>query len=278
MKLSNKYNLPAAIVNAVTNDPYTSGNSDISVTRLIAPPQIVYLQKKHADEIEEDVSGRIWSLLGQSVHHVLERSASEDDIVEERFYSMINGWWLSGQCDLISENTLYDFKVTSAWSVLNGIKPEWENQLNVLHYLAEDSDINKLAIIAILRDWSETQMMRSSDYPRRQVVELEIPLWSKEKQEEYINKRIRLHQAAKGGDYPECTPEERWQKDDVWAVMREGRKSAVKLFDNQKDADGKAEELGGKHYVQYRKGESIRCGKYCSVASFCNQYKEMNDE
>ncbi len=36
-KWTNALNLPAPIVAAITNDPYSSGDADISVTSLIAP-------------------------------------------------------------------------------------------------------------------------------------------------------------------------------------------------------------------------------------------------
>ena len=279
MKLTNKQGLPEAIVNAVKNDSYSAGNSDISATRLISPPQQVYLQKEWYDKIEEDVSGRIWSLLGQSVHHILERAANYSDIVEERYFTEINGWNVSGQVDLISKDALYDFKVTSSWSVLNGHKIEWEQQLNVLHYLADDPDVEELKIIAILRDWSKSNAMRSRDYPRSQVIELDIPLWTKEEQEEYVKERVVLHQRAQlEHEYPKCSPEERWQKDDVWALMKEGRKSAVKLHSSEGSVEEHLENMDNKHYIEFRPGESIRCKDYCSVNKFCNQYKELINE
>jgi len=279
MKLTNKQGLPEAIVNAVKNDSYSAGNSDISATRLISPPQQVYLQKEWYDKIEEDVSGRIWSLLGQSVHHILERAANYSDIVEERYFTEINGWNVSGQVDLISKDALYDFKVTSSWSVLNGHKIEWEQQLNVLHYLADDPDVEELKIIAILRDWSKSNAMRSRDYPRSQVIELDIPLWTKEEQEEYVKERVVLHQRAQlEHEYPKCSPEERWQKDDVWALMKEGRKSAVKLHSSEESVEEHLENMDNKHYIEFRPGESIRCKDYCSVNKFCNQYKELINE
>jgi hypothetical protein len=54
MKYTNLSNLPQAIERAVENDPYES-NSDISTTRLIAPPRIRVLQKRNWDLITEDV-------------------------------------------------------------------------------------------------------------------------------------------------------------------------------------------------------------------------------
>ena len=53
MALTNKSNLPGVIERAVANDPYES-SSDISTTRLIAPPRIRVLEKKYADQVEED--------------------------------------------------------------------------------------------------------------------------------------------------------------------------------------------------------------------------------
>ena len=99
MIITNHSKLPLAIERAVVNDPYDSSGSDISTTRLIAPPRIVALQKKHQNEIEEDVADRIWSLLGQSVHHIIERSAENtNDISEVRLFykddDITNVWTL----------------------------------------------------------------------------------------------------------------------------------------------------------------------------------------
>jgi hypothetical protein len=98
MKLTNKLNLPKSIENAVRNDPYTRGNAHISVTTLIGPARIRQLMIKHADEIEEDVSDRIWALLGQVTHGILER-ADDDSFTEERLFIQRHGWRISGSFD-----------------------------------------------------------------------------------------------------------------------------------------------------------------------------------
>lgn len=122
MALTNKSNLPGVIERAVANDPYES-SSDISTTRLIAPPRIRVLEKKYADQVEEDVSDLIFSLLGSSVHSIIERAVSDDDIAEKRLYVDVKGWTLSGQFDLLtSTGELIDFKVTSAWSALEALE------------------------------------------------------------------------------------------------------------------------------------------------------------
>jgi hypothetical protein len=104
MKYTNEYNLPEPIVMAVINDPYDSGDSDITATTLIKPPQMVYLEKKHKDAIIVDVSARLWALYGQSVHGIAERAAQGNCLVEERFYATVNGWKISAQIDLLELN------------------------------------------------------------------------------------------------------------------------------------------------------------------------------
>ena len=83
MKYTNKLNLPEIYVRAVTNDPYDSSGSDTSTTVLLSPPRINALRKKHANEIVEDVSERFFSLDGQAIHYVIERSKTENDLVEK---------------------------------------------------------------------------------------------------------------------------------------------------------------------------------------------------
>lgn len=284
MKITNEAGLPDAIVAAVMNDPYPTGKTgDISATRLIDAPRIRVLTKRHGTEITEDASDRIWALLGQSVHSILERAHTvfEQAIVERRLFAEVAGWQVSGQFDrlgLLEGNVLQDYKTTSVWSVINGPKPEWEAQLNVLAFLLRRNGIpvSRLEIVAILRDWSRGKAKTGGNYPSHQVKVLEIPLWSDTQSADYVGHRVRLHQSAEAlpdDDLPECTPAERWQGADVYAVKKPGRKSAVKLHDTAEAAEAHAAELGGAHFVEHRPGVSVRCADYCAVAAFCNQYQ-----
>lgn len=67
--LTNKYNISDAIVKACSVDNHVT-IGDISVTQLIDSPQVRML-RKHND-VEEDVSDRIWMLMGTAVHYVVE--------------------------------------------------------------------------------------------------------------------------------------------------------------------------------------------------------------
>lgn len=90
MKFTNKANLPEGIVNAIINDTYDKGKADYSVSQLNMPPQMLWLIRKHWDDITVDVSDEIWKLLGSNVHYILEKSqdASIEKIAEIRKYKL----------------------------------------------------------------------------------------------------------------------------------------------------------------------------------------------
>lgn len=103
MVITNKFNLPAPLVSAIKNDPYVHVG-DISITSLIASPRKRQLELRHADEITEDASDRIWMLLGTSVHAILERADTRNHLTEERLTAKVLGWTVSGQPDLLGED------------------------------------------------------------------------------------------------------------------------------------------------------------------------------
>ena len=300
MKITNKSNLPKVIERAVINDPYDSSGSNISTTRLIAPPRIRVLEMRNWDLIEDDVSNRIFSLLGQSVHHILERSKLKVDLAERRLFykddKITNGWTLSGQFDLLSrQGDLTDFKVTSAWAALDALtngKDEWENQLNVLDFLCRKNQktltrykkevkVKSLNIMAILRDWSKLKVMQSDNYPRKQVVMIPIRRWSEEEQENYVQARIKLHQDAEKLDQlPLCTAKERWRKEDSYALMLDNRKTAKRVLPTREEMDKYMTEHkyveGQGCKVVFRAGEDVRCQHYCSVNQFCSHFMNVS--
>ena len=67
--ITNKYGVSDAIVKACKIDNHVT-MGDISVTQLLDAPQVRMLRKQH--DTEEDVTDRIWSLMGTAVHYVLE--------------------------------------------------------------------------------------------------------------------------------------------------------------------------------------------------------------
>ncbi len=201
MKLTNKYGLPTAIANAVKGfqDDYTNSHtkkSDISVTGLLAPPQQKALTSQHETELTEDVSDRIWALMGQSIHSLLEKAETKAS-VEDRLYGTYDGWIVSGQYDRMtcSEKTLQDYKFCSVWEVIYGLKEDRIAQLNILAQLAIDNghDVTHLEVVAIFRDWQKKKAKNDRSYPQSQVKRIKVPLWDEQKRLEYISERIDLH-------------------------------------------------------------------------------------
>jgi hypothetical protein len=69
--LTNKWNAPDAVVNAMNNDGYSS-TGDISTTTLIGAPQVRMLRKQF--DITVDVRDQFYMLLGSAAHAILESS------------------------------------------------------------------------------------------------------------------------------------------------------------------------------------------------------------
>jgi len=264
--ITNRHGLPAPLVNAIRNDPYSKGRSDISVTQLIQPPQIRALMR--GKEVVEDAADCIWRLLGQAVHTILERAYPETAIVEQRLYAEVLGWIVSGQFDVYDNGTLTDYKITSVYAH-GRVKPEWENQLNLLRALAHRNGmpVSRLEIVAIFRDWRQREVFTSYDYPPSQVSLIPVPVWTIDEAEEYLEERVRLHQMETP---PPCTDEERWLQPAKWALMQKGRKRAVKLFDSQPESL----VLTKGQYWEHRPGRYRRCEDYCAASAHCEQWRK----
>ncbi len=280
MRINNKYNLPIEIAKALSTSWYSGNPRKISVTRLIDSPRIFYLTVRHWDEIEEDVTDRVWTLFGSAIHAVLEKTQLADHLREERLSFEKNGVTVSGAFDVYGNKTISDYKVTSAWNIVYGSSyDKWEKQLNLYAYMLRKAGFkpNKAQIIAILRDHQASKAKRDNSYPQSPIQIIPIKLWDIAKLEAYVDERTVLYVNASTlseDALPLCSDDERWLSGDVWAVMKKGRKSAVKLFDNKEDADELADEKGKGHYVEFRPGTARRCEEYCPVKEFCNQYKK----
>jgi hypothetical protein len=235
---------------------------------------MVALEKQHAEQLEEDASERIWSLMGQVVHGILER-ANRTGVAERRLTIQVEGWTVSGAMDRYIDGTLQDYKTVTAYKFKDGGVPiEYEQQLNIYSEILRQhgQPVHRAEIVGILRDWSKLEAKRDANYPQSQVIVREVPLWPRAKAQAFIRERVILHQQARIS-LPRCTPEERWERPTKYAVMKAGAVRAVKLHDNEQDALEHATQ--NKSYsVEVRPGETIRCDNYCSVSKFCSQYQE----
>lgn len=281
MKITNNANLPAPLVRALTRDSRPRVPNRISLTELIQSPQIRALTIRHEAELEEDAADRIWALMGTLLHGALEKFVDKEqgEIGEEKLEMEVLGWTLVGKYDLseitLDGELLTDWKLTSVWSVREGLKPEWEQQLNVYAQLVRNTGrtVNQIQVVAIGRDWSKNKARFDPDYPQQHVKVIAVPLWTEEETLRFIEERVRLHQEAEKGNWPECTNEERWARPTQWALMKKGQKKAVKLFATKHAAEW---AIAKDQYIVGRAGESVRCNSYCAVSQFCEQKKQID--
>ena len=92
---------------------------------------------------------------------------------------------------------------------------------------------------------------------------------------------VSANAEKKDDEIAECTPEQRWATPTKWAVMKEGRKTAVKVCDTEEEALNFIEELEkdkDKHYVEQRRGIDKKCSDYCACCEFCSYYKFLQKE
>ena len=126
--------------------------------------------------------------------------------------------------------------------------------------------------------------MRNADYPKSQIYVYQFDVTEEDllQTENFIKEKLETLSYCKDfkdDDIPECNEEERWADKTKWAVMKEGRKTAVKVCTDEEEAMALIAELGskeegGKHYVEERKGKDKKCERYCPCRDFCKYYKD----
>ena len=281
MQVTNVHNLPEPLVTLARREYYSKGAAQYSVTEIMSPPKIRRMREKYDDQIVTDVSQMLWSLLGSALHVVMERGETSGWIKEERLFAEVDGVSISGAIDLQEEGeagiTIYDYKFTSAWAVMQE-KEEWIQQLNIYKWLVETVKQRKvvgLKICAMVRDYSKHDLREA--YPAAPICVIDIPLWDSVKTEMYIRERLEMHRESKmRADFEEdlqnCSNEDRWMSETTFAVKREGRKTAIRVFKTIEEATELAEKEKG--YVETRLGEPRRCtGDFCGVSQWCAQYQ-----
>lgn len=276
MRISNTTGLPPVIVGAVAgmSRKYSKGGAHYSVTELLQPAHYHFLKQKHSGDIVEDVIDLLYRIDGQADHMVLEHAETPEGLTEERLTCTIDGKRISGAIDFYEDEIIFDLKRTSVWSVIYGDKQEWVQQLNCYGYLYRKAGfpVKAMRIICRFRDWSKTKAkFDGGSYPQLPIMQINIPIWSDEEVENFIRGRMAELESADGTGV--CSPDERWAKPTKYAVMKTGRKSAVRVL----DSEAEAQELitaGKGDSVCIRPGGDGRCQDYCAVNIFCHYFRE----
>ena len=283
MKVTNKLNMPAAFVNAVSTTRHNAAGC-FSATTLNKGAKEIILSDRHFDEITVDAADSVWAVWGTAVHALLE-SQPDNNFHEESFKVPVSNSFVTGQVDSydMENGVINDWKTASVWKVQFNDFKDWRAQGLTYAWLLQQSglEVKKCRFVALLKDHSKTKAKTDSSYPQSPVFIYEFDVTAADLEEtaaRILAKVQEIESAYKLDDdaIEPCSAEERWADGEKWAVMKNGRKSAVKVFDNQLDADAMAGEMGNAYYVEHRPAISRKCGEYCNCKDFCNFYKAMN--
>lgn len=283
MKVTNKLNLPAAFVNAVSTNRHNAAGC-FSATTLNKGAKEIILSDRHFDEITVDAADSVWAVWGTAVHALLE-SQPDNNFHEEYFKVPVSNSFVTGQVDSydMENGVINDWKTASVWKVQFNDFSDWRRQGLTYAWLLQQSglDVKKCRFVALLKDHSKTKAKNDSSYPQSPVFIYEFDVTAADMEEtaaRILTKVQEIESAYKldDDDIEPCSEEERWADGEKWAVMKNGRKTALKVLDNQLDADAMAGEMGNAYYVEHRPAISRKCGDYCACKDFCNFYKNMN--
>ena len=285
MIITNKLCLPQAFVDMASED-YTQDPNRYSATALLKGVREAILEKRHANEIEQDVSDMIWMLFGRAVHSILENHQEGDhEIKESKIAIDFEEYTLSGIFDLYNEKLakVTDYKTCSVWKVIFGDYSDWRRQLLIYAWMMRKIgfEVSCGEVVAIIKDHSKSKAKFDKNYPQLPVKVIkfqfteadftEIKAWLKEKFAE-----IRRCESLPDDELPLCTLEERYNSGDKYAVMKKGKKRALRVLDTQEEAEKYMADNGD--YIDVRLGEDKKCQDYCAVCDFCSYYKSLQKE
>lgn len=281
--LTNSLNLPQPFVDAATSSHKYKPNR-YSVTEVLGGTCEALLKRRHQGEQDEDVADRVWAIFGTAVHKVLQEAKATDSQLQENWLSVpIKGtkYELSGIFDLYDDSTktVTDWKTCATWKVIFGDFEDWRKQTLMYCWMLRQLDIDarRGEIVAIMRDHNMRKAKTEKDYPKHPVYRIGWDFTEEDFDgiEDDINCWFALvanQEKVDTDNLLACSSKQRWHKPDKWAVMKDGRKRAVRVFEDEEEAVellNRLKETDKGHHIEFREGEDTRCQSYCSVAQFC---------
>lgn len=320
IQFSERPDLPFAIRQALQDPYYSDGLEEhfdllpddvrkrykschLSVTTLPRSPRQRILFNRHSNKIVLDPLSGFWKLFGHVVHTIMEKYPQVGDLIEERLGFEVDGCYVHGAADLysFSTETLQDYKITKANSMLYGLKFEYEAQLNVLAYIFRHHGfiVKNLQNVFLFRDWDPRMIKEGSLYPKEQIQVVNIPMWDDAKTLAYIKERVRLHISndnVADDSLPHCTDQELWRKPERYAIHKIDPKTGHKALSTTGDgklmrAKATVDSVAEAHAwmdhpknmfdakqkpIQYeyvvKPAVATRCN-WCEIKEFCSQYR-----
>ena len=287
MIITNDLNLPQVFVDAVSSN-YRYQPKRYSATSLLKGLKEVILVRRHDHEITTDASKLIWAVFGTAIHDFLEKRQELDtELKEEKIVVPVGDYTLSGKFDLYNaeQKMVTDYKTTSAWTIIHKSFDDWIRQGLIYAVMLEHIgfDVNKFQVIAMLKDHKESEKLRNSDYPVSPVSNLIFDITDEDKKItwEWIQDRFKLiaeYESLPDDNIPCCEPDERWSNGNTYAVMKEGRRSALRVLESDSLAwdwikdNVKEGDLSNVTVVE-RPGLDRKCTGYCFANTFCDYWR-----
>ena len=285
MNVTNVMGLPAALVSAVSIDRHNKPG-EISATTLNKGIPEILLTERHFDELTVDAADSIWAVWGTAVHTLFEKQ-KDNCFHEEAFEVPVLGHTVTGRVDSydLEHEEIVDWKTASVWKVIMADFDDWHKQGMTYAWLLMKNGlkVKKCRFVAILKDHSKSKAKIDNTYPQSPVFVYEFAVTPEELEDtgKRITEKIaKLELASELPDdkLPVCSPEERWATESKYALMKNGRKTAVKLYGSKSEAEAAKEQSGAGFYVEDRPGEDKKCSDYCLCNSFCSYYKSHHEQ
>lgn len=294
---------------------HDSRTNVISVTSLLKSTRQIVLGTRAVPSesiLLEDISNRLASRIGTSLHNSIELSWTEnykqalldlgypkgavkrvlinpepDDIdedsiplyFEKRTEKQVGNWIISGQFDLIYDHQVQDIKSTSVFTYINRTNDLKYSQQGSLYRWLNPDLIKKdsMAVQFIFKDWNKNMVQNDQRYPKLPVLEHTVPLMTIAQTDVFVlNKLMEIDKYLQmpESELPYCTDEDLWRRETQYKYYsKPDAKRASKNFDNAGDANM---HLAAKGVGEIReiKPKPTAC-LYCPAAANCSQYKEF---
>jgi hypothetical protein len=294
MKIINDVQMPNHAFEAITKlqgrlEPPTLDY--IGVTTLMGEPLPRYLNARYWHQLEVKASETMNAIQGQ-LGHLLFDKVETTTISKIPLQVEHDGFTIKGEADYYDPIlfTLGDNKfkqVNSVTAQRISKDDSLERQLNIYCWMARKMgyDVRHLQGDIYINGWTVYKSYGDSAYPKAPYLKIPIPIWEEAFTTQYLSERLKIHDTvairllkeygpansltplgvvrldAAMLEIPVCTDEERFAQPTKYAVMRDGQKKAVKLFDNPIDAEA---FCGPKMSVVERKGGYMKCQFYCA--------------
>lgn len=282
MKVTNNEGLPSGFYNACLRE-YEKEEGVYSATEVLKGVTEILLERRHGEEVETDCADMVWMIFGSAVHKVMEdHTVGDTQIAELSLKADCFGSKLKGHLDLYDAESgaVIDYKTCSVWKVIFGDYTDWKRQGQIYCWLLRENGLEgkSFEVVALMKDHSKRDASLKPEYPKRPVKRIPFEISDKELDEieKFLALKMELlemYSKEPDENLPPCEPEERWAKPDTYAVMKTGRKTALRVLESHSEAVEWMEANSG-DFIEERKGIDKKCTEYCSVCEFCPYWKE----